>query len=126
MNSVLSFLVLLFAVSLPSTGWAHALLIASYPKDNTVITEPPLEVVLHFNSRIEKRVSTVTLLDAKGQKIALPSSPRGLISGRPDSLIVPMPPLGPGAYRVQYTVLAADGHSTPGLIHFAVSGKNGT
>ena len=99
---------------------AHAILVESSPKEGEVLKTAPKDVVLRFNARIEKKVTRVTLLDGAGQKAKLPSLPDD-DSGSPDRLIVLLPPLKPSAYRLEYRVLAADGHSTPGLVRFTVS-----
>jgi copper resistance protein C len=101
---------------------AHAVLVGSSPKDKATIKAAPKQVVLNFNATIDKKVTKVTLLDAKGHKVALPTPKDGYTAGPPASLIVPMPALKPGAYRLEYEVMATDGHITPGLVRFTIAG----
>ncbi len=103
------------------TAHAHAVLLESSPADNAFLKAPPREVVLRFNARIEKGVSRFTLLDYKGRKLALTPQPEGGADA-PGRIIIPLPVIGPGAYRLEYFVLASDGHSTPGVIRFTVKG----
>ena len=110
---------LLLAV-LPTVARAHALLVESTPKQDEVINEAPTEVVLRFNARIEKGVSRVTLLGPGGDKVRLPPLPPDK-DGPPDRLRVDLPALKPGAYKLEFRVLASDGHATPGLLRFTVS-----
>jgi methionine-rich copper-binding protein CopC len=100
---------------------AHAILIESTPADNAVLKVEPREVILRFNARIEKGVSQFTLHDEKGRKIALPPQPKGGGTSTPDRIIIELPGIGPGVYRLEYLVLAADGHATPGILRFTVS-----
>lgn len=119
MRACLAALVLL-ACSLPAT--AHAVLVSSSPKNNATVKAAPKRVVLRFDARIEKPVTQVTLFDSKGKKVALPPAPNGYSAGPANQLSVPMPSLKPGAYRLEYRVLATDGHLTPGLVRFTVAG----
>ena len=101
---------------------AHAVLVESSPRDNASVKESPKRVVLRFDAKIEKKVTQITLLDAKGDKVALPKPPHGY-GGTPDQLVIPLPKLRPGAYQLRYQVMATDGHISPGLIRFTVAAK---
>jgi methionine-rich copper-binding protein CopC len=101
---------------------AHAILVSSTPKQEEVVAAAPKEVVLRFNARIEKKVARATLTDGSGQKIKLPPIPEDK-DGPPDRIVIPLPALTAGDYRLEYRVLAADGHATPGLLRFKVSAK---
>jgi methionine-rich copper-binding protein CopC len=114
----------IFATLIAAPVYAHAVLMGSSPKDKAVLAAPPQKVVLRFNARIEKQVSQVTLLDGKGRTVSLPPAPHGYTAGPPDQLIIPMPSLKPGNYRLKYRIMATDGHVTPGLIRFTVSGRS--
>jgi copper transport protein len=111
---------LAFLLLTPSHVRAHALLVGSTPKQDEVLDEAPTEIVLRFNARIEKGVSHVTLLDGDGKKVKLPPLPQDK-DGPVDRLKIDLPALKPGAYKLEYRVLASDGHATPGLLRFTVS-----
>lgn len=84
------------------------------------------QAVLHFNARIEKKVTRVSLVDGKEQKVKLPPLPEDR-DGPEDRLLVALPAtLAPGPYRLEYTVLASDGHSTPGVLRFTVAAETPT
>jgi len=117
------FIAMLGAIIIPDTVRAHAVLIDSTPKDKAVLTAPPREVILRFNARIEQRVAQLVLVDGTGRKLALPAAAQGHGAARSDRLVVPLPPLGPGSYQLQYRILATDGHATPGLMRFTVVGR---
>jgi len=103
--------------STPSPAAAHALLLESTPAGAT-LTQPPAQVYLRFNSKLEKRLSHVTLSTEKGRPVALPIAVNG--SEKPDRLVLPLGPLAPGAYMIRYKVLAVDGHITEGILRFSV------
>ena len=104
--------------STPSPAAAHALLLESTPAADATLTQPPAQVYLRFNSKLEKRLSHVTLSTEKGRPVALPIAVNG--SEKPDRLVVPLGPLAPGAYMIRYKVLAVDGHITEGILRFSV------
>ncbi len=99
-----------------SAGGAHALLVASTPAEGETLIAPA-RLVLRFNSRIEKALSSVTLVGPKNTRILLP---RATPDSGPDTLVYPLPPLKPGAYQARWKVLSADGHVTEGPVTFSV------
>lgn len=106
--------------STPLGTAAHALLLEATPAPGATLTEAPAELYLRFNSKLEKRLSHVTLSTDKGQPVALPIS--GSRGEKPDRMVLPLGPLRPGAYLVRYKVLAVDGHITEGILRFSVVG----
>ncbi len=80
--------------------------------------EPPARIYLRFNSKLEKRLSRVTLASADGRPVPLPAVAEG--GEMPDRIVLPLGKLRAGAYVVRYKVLAADGHITEGALRFAV------
>ena len=114
------YLVTVGAILAPLGALAHAILIESSPKQDETIKPPTTQAVLRFNARIEKRVVRVKLFDAGGHELKLPALPEDK-DGPADRLLIALPKLGAGAYQLQYDVLAADGHITPGLLKFSVA-----
>ena len=105
-------------VSSPALAFAHALVLESRPAQGAQLTEAPREVYLRFNSKLEKRLSHVTIATEKGQPVALPIAVDA--GEKPDRLVLPLAHLGPGSYLVRYKVLAVDGHITEGILRFSV------
>jgi methionine-rich copper-binding protein CopC len=108
-------LVLLWAGSGPAG--AHAVVIESSPKDKEILTRPPKEVSLRFNSKIEKSLARISLTGNGGRKIPLPRLTAG---GPPNQLIISLPGIGPGDYTLRYRVLSTDGHATSGVLRFNI------
>lgn len=106
-------------LALPAASRAHALLVDSTPRDGATIRSAPGAVRLVFNSRIEKRLTRFALSDG-GREVPLPPGRDGA-DEPPNQLTVPLPELQPGAYRLSYRVMAADGHATPGILTFTLS-----
>ena len=118
---------LLAGVSLldPSRVAAHAIVLESVPARDAVLDHAPARVVLRFNSKIEKRLSRVTLTAGRGTPVPLAIASEGPDSdGQPDRLVVSLQPLPAGAYVVRYKVLSADGHITEGALRFTVTARH--
>jgi hypothetical protein len=96
---------------------AHAILLDSTPKANSTVKGAELAVDLRFNVRIDGTRSKLVLVgpdgSAKTLSIAKQTSPDHLQSSAEG--------LTPGPYKLQWSVLASDGHMTRGQIPFAVS-----
>ena len=102
----------------PGTAAAHAIILESEPAGGTTLAEPPAHIYLRFNSKLEKRLSRVTLTAADGRPVPVAVKTDG--SEKPDRIVLPLGSLRPGAYVVRYKVLAADGHITEGVLRFTV------
>ena len=109
--------VLLFLTSY-TLCWAHAIVIESNPREGAVLKQAPGRVLLRFNVKIEKALTRVTLTKDNKQTIVLPQA--DFNQGVPDRLEVPLPSLEPGNYIMRYSVLAADGHATQGVLRFSI------
>jgi copper resistance protein C len=97
---------------------AHAIILESEPAAGAKLAEPPARIYLRFNSKLEKRLSSVRLMSADGRPVPLPVVAAGDAS--PDRIVLSLGKLRPGAYVVRYKVLAVDGHITEGALRFAV------
>ncbi len=95
---------------------AHGLLLEAQPKANSRVTGPTVPIRLKFNSRIDVQRSRLTLFtpDSKPHPLPLDSA-----SG-PDHLQATATGLRPGLHKIQWQVLAADGHITRGVVPFRV------
>jgi methionine-rich copper-binding protein CopC len=102
----------------PGAATAHAIVLESEPAGGSTLAEPPARIYLRFNSRLEKRLSRVTLTTADGRPVPVAAKADG--SEQADRIVLPLGRLLPGAYLVHYKVLAVDGHITEGALRFTV------
>ena len=106
------------ALALAGSALAHSLLLESSPATGARLAAPPPEISLRFNNRIEKKLSTIRLLDEGG-------APRPVTvlaaDGPVDRLTARVPSLAPGAWRVEWRVLSTDGHIVSGGFSFRVA-----
>lgn len=97
-------------------GWAHAILLEATPAANSKVAGPDIAIRLRFNSRIDAQRSRLTLIlpDGSNRKLEL------LPQQSPDVLTSQVNGLADGNYRLQWQVLATDGHITRGEFSFEV------
>jgi copper resistance protein C len=96
---------------------AHALVVESMPAVEGGVRGPEIEISVRFNSRLDHRRSTLTLIAADGTNRRLTIS----AASAPDMLQATASDLVPGAYKLRWQVLAIDGHITRGDIPFHVT-----
>ena len=108
-----------FTLATPRVAASHAIVLESSPIHEAVLPHAPSQVILRFNSRIEKRFTRVTLALADQAPVAV-ALPTADAAATPDRLTIPLQPLGPGVYVLRYRVLAVDGHITEGALRFTV------
>lgn len=98
---ILCFLLLL----LPTTALAHTNMESSSPKEMETVTAPLTEIVLTFNTDIEK-LSTFTLLNEEGHQVDVDTKTveGTILKGAFDD------PLPNGEYTVNWKIVGEDGH----------------
>jgi copper resistance protein C len=88
-----SALFLLGALALPGLAAAHALLLKTSPPRRAVLRDPPRQVELWFNERLEPAYSTVTLSASSGSP--LKTARASVADEDPKRLLLPLPALAP-------------------------------
>lgn len=96
---------------------AHARLKRSSPPQGAVLDRAPTEIVLTFNSEVERKYARFVLRDADGRERAL-AGPAG--SGLVTELTLAPGALAPGAYQLRWSVVSRDGHRITGTVRFTV------
>jgi methionine-rich copper-binding protein CopC len=79
---------------------------------------PPKEVRLTFSEGVEPRFSGIELASVDGRAIA--TGPAIRDPGDDKQLVLALPPLAPGRYRVSWHVVSVDTHRTEGAYSFTV------
>ena len=98
---------------------AHSLLLSSVPAADAVLQTSPPYVTLRFNNRIERRLSRVRLVDEHGAVAPAPTAMAKDASA--ETLVAAVPPLAPGAWRVEWQVFSTDGHVVSGSYRFRLA-----
>ncbi len=101
----------------PGAAGAHAIILSAEPANGAVVHGQSIEVLLRFNSRLDRERSRLALVRADGSSASLALKD----TAGPDTLAATIAGLSPGAYRLRWQVLAVDGHITRGDIPFTVA-----
>ena len=88
----------------------------STPKINSTVSGPDVDITLRFNVRIDGGRSRVLLVAPDGTSAALSLAKQE----KPDILQMRASGLKPGYYKLQWKVLASDGHMSNGDVPFTV------
>ncbi len=99
---------------------AHAKLRSISPYDGAQLDRTPSEIKLTFTEPVEVTLSSVKIVDPGGSDLQI-------MHGRPvagdrRSCVVPLAPLEPGAYVIEWRVVSADGHAMTGTSRFTIRG----
>jgi methionine-rich copper-binding protein CopC len=97
----------------------HAVLKETSPTANSTVKGPDVPIQLKFNTRIDATRSKLQLLlpDNTTEPLTVDKqAPSDMLSAKATGL-------KPGAYKIQWQVLAPDGHITRGVVPFNVAGS---
>jgi methionine-rich copper-binding protein CopC len=97
--------------------YAHAIVLKTSLAEHPIKKGTASSITLHFNSRIEVKLSRATLISRDEPERALAMAG----GAAPGDVLVALPALEPGPYALHYRVLAADGHVTEDTIRFSVA-----
>ncbi len=109
--------ILVLLVGLAHPAWAHAILMESKPALHSSVKGPEVTIWLRFNVRIDGSRSRLRLVAPDGSQRNLPLAKQS----SPDILESQAGSLRPGAYKLQWQVLASDGHMSRGDVPFTVT-----
>jgi copper transport protein len=115
--------VVLAALALPASAWAHAALLRTVPEASGTVNAAPPAVRLTYSEPIEPRFAIVSVTDAAGKDVTS-GEPAGA-PGSPQTLVTPLEHVPEGWYLVFWRVISADGHPVRGAFTFAVGPNAG-
>ena len=101
---------------------AHAFLDHADPKVGSTVDQPPTEVKITFTEELEPAFSTITVSTSDDKQIDKKDT--HLDDNDKKLLIVSLPTLPPGTYKVHWHVVASDTHTTQGDFKFTVKPKD--
>ncbi|MBV8096302.1 MAG: copper homeostasis periplasmic binding protein CopC [Acetobacteraceae bacterium] len=113
------FAVMAFCWFAAEAALAHAFLESAQPRVGDTVKSSPSQILLTFTEDVEPAFSKVVVRDANGARVDT-----GQMHPAPDSakeLIVPLKPISPGTYRVEWHVTSIDTHKTEGSYTFTVA-----
>jgi methionine-rich copper-binding protein CopC len=98
-----------------ASAQAHAKLGSSEPRASSTLDAAPKQIRLNFNEPLEAAFSKLKLTAANDREIALQR-----VDVDKATMVAPVPALPSGAYRVQWSTMAHDGHKAKGEFTFRV------
>jgi copper transport protein len=108
--------VLVCALALPGTAWAHATLVRTLPRDGAVLRSAPTRVRVVFDDDVRLASGIKAIRNGGGS--VLGAKPR-VAAGR--VLVIPLrSDLADGDYTVLWRVRSDDGHTLSGVVAFGV------
>jgi len=116
-SSIPVLLTLVLLTGFSHRAWAHAVLMESKPGLNSSVKGPDVAIWLRFNVRIDGSRSRLRVVKPDGSLVTL-TLPK---QSSPDILQSLASGLAPGAYKLQWQVLASDGHMSRGEVSFTVN-----
>ena len=113
-------LALLMVLALaPATAAAHGVLDRTEPRAGAAVKASPSQIRLWFTGALEPAYSRVQVLDTAGKRMDLGDAT--VDPANRALLLVSVPALAPGSYRVVWRVLSVDSHVTEGQFSFRVA-----
>lgn len=97
---------------------ARAVLQETQPAAGSVVSPAPENVTLLFSEAIEPMFSGATLSTAGSKSIT--TAPATIDPRNPNQLILPLPPLPPGRYRVRWYAVSPDTRRSQGSFEFEI------
>jgi methionine-rich copper-binding protein CopC len=105
-------------ILLPSMASAHAFLDRAEPKVGSDVSKSPTEVRIWFTQRPEHAFSTIKVLNGDGKQVDKNDTRTDPDDSK--ALVVSLPNLPPGTYKVVWKVLSVDTHRTQGDFKFTI------
>ena len=103
------------AASLPAFAHAHPK--SMVPAADATVSSPP-ELSIEFSEALEPKFSKLEISDGKGAPVTKQTAT--LDPADPKHLMLALPKLSPGMYRVHWVSAATDGHRMDGSYSFTV------
>ena len=118
-KTIVPIVILIFA--LQSLASAHAFLDHAEPRVGSTTGNAPSEVRIWFTQRLEPAFSKIQVFDAQGREIDKRDT--HVDPKEKNLLLVSLPALAAGTYKVSWHVVSVDTHRTQGDFKFTVEPK---
>lgn len=103
---------------LPTSVFAHAIMVRSSPEQNAVLTDSPKQVDVWFNDKVGAEYKALAVIDSKGQRVDNKDLVQDILDAA--HLYATVPNLPPDTYTVRYRVVSLDTHIVTGKYQFTI------
>jgi copper resistance protein C len=104
---------------LSSSAWAHAFIDHTDPAVGSKLTSPPALIRIWFTERLEPGLSKIQVFDNQGSQIDKRDTK--LDPHNQQLLVVSLPAIKAGKFRVTWRAVSVDTHVTTGSFEFEVA-----
>ena len=111
---------LIFMLAATTQAQAHAFLDHSDPKVGSTVGSSPTQVKIWFTEELEAAFSKIRVYDSTGKEVD--SKDVKVDPTDKAIMMVSVPSLAPGTYKVHWNAVAVDTHHTSGNFEFTVKG----
>jgi copper resistance protein C len=101
-----------------TSAWATTFLDHAEPAVGSTVDTPPSEIKIWFTERLEPAFSQIQLFDHRGKPAT--QNHATVDSSDPSLLILSVPTLVSGVYKVTWKAMSVDTHMTVGTFSFTV------
>jgi methionine-rich copper-binding protein CopC len=117
MKTILSIALLLVC---SRSAWAHAFIDRAEPAVGSKLASSPGTVKIWFTERLEPALSKIQVFDSQGTEVDKRDTKVDPKNGQ--LLLVSLPAIKTGKYRVTWRVVSVDTHVTNGSFEFEITG----
>lgn len=114
-------LILLLTFTFQGIASAHAFLDHADPRVGSTVNKTPAEVRIWFTQRLEPAFSKIQVFDAAGKEVD--KKDVHVDPKEKSVLIVSLPELAAGNYKVSWHVVSVDTHRTQGDFRFSLKSR---
>lgn len=104
---------------MPSTIFAHAILVESEPKAASVVSTPPDQIKIWFNENVASEFKSLAVVNSAGKRVDNNDIRQAALDR--SHIYTTVPKLPPDTYTVRYRVMSADTHIITGKFTFTVA-----
>jgi methionine-rich copper-binding protein CopC len=119
MRRIIFWLGLLSLLAFTSNSWAHAFLDHAEPAVGSTLTSAPTIVKIWFTEPLEAGLSKIQVYDEKNREVDRRDTKIDPVNKA--VLMVSLPPLESGKFRVIWHAVSVDSHTTNGAFAFVLS-----
>jgi putative copper export protein/methionine-rich copper-binding protein CopC len=121
-SALLTFILTVFSAWGAAPAWGHPYLVQTEPGPGVALPNPPTRIQIGFTEPVVLEGSSLRLEDSDGRPVEL--GPVGVPKEGPGLAADLKGSIGGDVYRVRWSVLSEDGHSSSGDFRFGVNGPN--